>query len=344
MAASDRSAATRIVFWRIDFGAAGPGVALAQILAERPNTTAMAQVIAGLAPDIVVLSGVDYDMQDTTLTAFRNQIAAQGRSFPHLFAPVPNAGIPSGYDLNGDGIRNGPDDAHGYGPYAGARSLAVLSQHPIAKRQRRDFSSFLWRDLPNAKLYTDATPQALARHRLSSVAHLELPVRLPGGAELRLLIYHAGPPAFGNHPDRNRNRNHDETAFWLRLLNDELPLRPPRPPFVLVGDSNLDPFDGDGLNTAMRALLAHPTLQDPQPASRGAALQSDLDHVGPAALDTVTWDHPPGNLRVSYVLPSADLRVVDAGVLWPPPDDSLAAVLDQTGTRHKPVWVDVDLN
>lgn len=323
---------------------AGPGAALAHILAERPNTIAMAQVIARLAPDILVLSGIDYDRQAATLTAFRNQIAAEGHGFPHLFAPVPNAGMPSGHDLNDDGIRHGPDDAHGYGRYAGARALAVLSRLPIDRQHKRDFSGFLWRDLAGAKLYTGAPPQALALHRLSSTAHLELPIRLPDAATLQLLIYHAGPPAFGNHPDRNKNRNHDETAFWLRLLNDDLSLHPPRPPFVLVGGSNLDPFDGDGLNAAMRALLAHPALQDPRPASPGAAARPDPDHAGPAALDTVTWDAPVGSLRVSYVLPSADLQVVDAGVLWPRSDSGLATLLAQTGTRHKPVWVDLQLN
>lgn len=304
----------------------------------------MAEIIAELAPDIIVLSGIDYDMQNTTLVAFRNLIAAQGHTFAHLFAPVPNAGIPSGHDLNGDGVHDGPDDAHGYGPYAGARSLAVLSKHPIQKRQKRDFSRFLWRDLPDAKLYTGISPEILALHKLSSVAHLELPVRLPEGKILRLLIYHAGPPAFGRHPDRNRSRNHDETAFWLRLLNGELPPQPPSPPFVLVGGSNLDPFDGDGLNIAMRALLAHPALQDPGPASAGAVEQADPDHAGRPELDTVAWDAPIGNLRVSYVLPSTDMRVVDAGVLWPPSDDIMATVLARTGTKHKPVWVDIELN
>ena len=179
----------------------------------------MAQVIAGLAPDILVLSGVDYDPRGHTSAALNALIAAQGYDLPHTFAPTPNAGMPSGVDLNGDGMAHGADDAHGYGAYAGARALLLLSRYPLATDRLRDFTQMLWRDLPGAMLFTGATPEQLAVHRLSSIAHVALPVLLPNGADLWLLAYHAGPPLFGNHPDRNRNRNHDESAFWSHWLS-----------------------------------------------------------------------------------------------------------------------------
>jgi hypothetical protein len=47
-------------------------------------------------------------------------------------------------------------------------------------------------------------------------------------------------------------------------------------------------------------------------------------------------------LQVDYVLPSRDLTVVGAGVVWPKADDPLAAVL-AAASRHRPVWVDVML-
>jgi hypothetical protein len=344
--AADTAADTnlRIAFWRVDFGARGPGDALAQISAERPHTTAMAQVIARLKPDILVLSGVDYDMGNATLGSMRALIGAQGHELRHIFAPVPNAGVPSGMDLNGDGIIHGPDDAYGYGEFAGARALAVLSRYPFDLDTLRDFTRFPWRDLPNAKLYTGATAKALAQHRLPSKAQVELPVAISDQTVLRLLIYHAGPPVFGFHPDRNQNRNHDETALWVQLLDGQLPYPPPKRPFVLIGGSNLDPFDGDGIHTAMRDLLDHTALQDPQPSSLGGAAQRDPAHLGPPQLDTVNWDEPQGNLRVSYVLPSVDVVVTGAGVWWPLPSDDDAQLLSQTQTRHKPVWVDLSFN
>lgn len=317
---------------------------MAQITAERPNTRAMAQIIAQLSPDILVLSGIDYDLHNATLRAFRDQITALGPDLQYSYAPKPNAGFPSGLDLNGDGWAHGPDDAHGYAEYAGARSLGVLSRYPFKLSALRDSSQMLWRDLPDALLYDGAQDAQLSQHRLSSVAHIDVPVVLPNGATLALLVYQAGPPVFGDHPDRNRNRNHDETAFWSHLLNGALAAPPPTGPFVLIGGSNLDPYDGDGLHTAMRALLSHPELQDPQPTSMGAVAHADPDHSGPPNTDTVDWDAPQGNLRVAYILPSRDLRVIGTGVLWPMPDDPLSDLLAQTGTAHKPVWVDIALN
>jgi len=304
----------------------------------------MAQVLAQLAPDILVLSGIDYDLDTITLRGFRDLVAGEGHAMPYSFAPKPNAGFATGVDLNSDGDAYGLDDAHGFAWFTGADALGVLSQHPLATERMRDFSQMLWRDLPDARLYSEATPEQLAMHRLASVAHFALPATLPDGSELMLLVYQAGPPVFGGHPDRNLNRNHDETAFWLRYLNADLPYAPQDAPFVLIGGTNLDPFDGDGLHAAMRDLLAHPKLQDPRPASMGALAHADKDHVGPARLDTVDWGDPQGKLRVSYILPSSDLRVIQSGVVWPLADDPLAKLLAQTGIAHKPVWVDLMVN
>ena len=67
-------------------------------------------------------------------------------------------------------------------------------------------------------------------------------------------------------------------------------------------------------------------------------------HIGDPALDTVDWsdDTGPGNLRVSYVLPDAGLKVTDSGVFWPLPDDPLYELL-RDGPRHRLVWVDLEL-
>ncbi|MEO1460542.1 MAG: aldehyde dehydrogenase family protein, partial [Pseudomonadota bacterium] len=40
--------------------------------------------------------------------------------------------------------------------------------------------------------------------------------------------------------------------------------------FVLTGDLNADPKDGDARREALLALLSHPRVQDPRPRSRGA--------------------------------------------------------------------------
>jgi hypothetical protein len=162
---------------------------------------------------------------------------------------------------------------------------------------------------------------------------------LPSGTNLRLLAYYAGPPAFDGPDDRNGRRNHDETAFWLRLMGGDLAFAPPAAPFVVMGQTSLDPIDGDGRPEALRQLLAHPLLQDPAP--RGSHGRVDAGQVGDAALDTALYD-ALGGLRVDYILPSRDMQVLGAGVVWPPEADPQAAVL-ATASRHRPVWVDITL-
>ncbi|MEY4697160.1 MAG: hypothetical protein RIT14_1588, partial [Pseudomonadota bacterium] len=83
-----------------------------------------------------------------------------------------------------------------------------------------------------------------------------------------------------------------------------------------------------------------PALQDPGP--RGTALRSDPDQSGDPAQDTALYPPPLGGLRLDYVLPSHDLRITGAGVLWPPAADPLWPDLT-AASRHFPVWVDVTL-
>jgi hypothetical protein len=74
-------------------------------------------------------------------------------------------------------------------------------------------------------------------------------------------------------------------------------------------------------------------------------MAADSTHVGNPAFDTADWPTDgPGNLRVSYVLPSSDLPVTAAGVFWPAPDDPLATLLGQSeqgAGPHRLVWVDI---
>ena len=186
------------------------------------------------------------------------------------------------------------------------------------------------------------TPDAVALQRLSTTGHWEVPINLPDGSSLRLLVWYATPPVFDGPEDRNGRRNHDEAMFWAALLDGALPYPPPAAPFVILGDANLDPVDGDGLTSGINLLLAHPALQDT--GARADYLRPEPGHKGDAALDTADFSarNGPGGLRVDYILPSADLLVAGSGVMWPGPTDPMAAVF-ATASRHYPVWVDVAL-
>ncbi len=308
-------------------------------------------VVRAVRPDVLLLTSFDYDRDLHALRALAEKFAEAGASYPHLFAYPPNAGVATGRDMDGDG-RTGTDrDAQGYGMFAGQGGMALLSRFPVEAGASRDYSGFLWHDLPGALLSGPEPPEgAWPDQRLSSVGHWDIALQLPDGAGMRVWAWHATPPVFDGPEDRNGRRNHDEAAFWLRYLDGTLPFRPAEAPFVLLGDGNLDPADGDGRPEALAALLAHPRVQDPLPDSAGAVKTAARDrganasHRGDPARDTADWRDDagqPGNLRVDYVLPSAEWRVLDAGVWWPA--DGVAAETAARASRHRLVWADIAL-
>lgn len=338
----------RVAVFNVNLSGRGPGVILRDLKSGSTDADRMAQIIQRTAPDILILTKIDYDLEQRTLKAFLDLLAAMGHDMPHTFALRPNSGWATGRDMDGDGRSNTPDDAHGYGAFAGAGGMAVVSRLPILHDQAEDFSSFLWADLPGNLMPPD-TPQPTVQ-RLSSTGHWRVPIQITDDDILHVLVFYATPPVFGHGPQRNLTRNHDEVAFWTRYLDGALAMRPPTDPVVIAGSANLDPIDGDGMHTAMQQLLTHPRLQDPAPQSTGGEMAGDhpasAGHLGNPALDTTEWtrDIGPGNLRVDYVLPDASLPVVGSGVFWPSPDSELRALLgqgDDVPTRHRLVWVDL---
>ncbi|KAA2313005.1 endonuclease/exonuclease/phosphatase family protein [Pseudooceanicola sediminis] len=309
----------RVAYYDTELGRDGPGLLLRDILGGAdPQVAAVAQIITAARPDILVLSGVDFDVEGLALGALNATLATP---FEHAFAPRPNTGMPTGLDLDGNGRRGEARDAQGYGRFSGAGGMAVLSRFAIAAPVQ-DFSALLWRDQPGTLMRPEDPGHDV--QRLSSLGHWIVPVDV-GAFRLSLAIFRATTPVFDGPEDRNGRRNHDEIAFWTKALTDPARLSPP---FVIAGGANLDPDRGAGRRQAIRDLLTHPALQDPAP--RGA----QGNH-------TVDWPQTdgPGPMRVDYVLPSADLTLEASGVLWPdtPPLADTAA----RASRHRLVWVDL---
>jgi hypothetical protein len=326
----------RIATYNADLSAPGPGLLLHDLRKEDlpPQRAAVVAVIAALDADVLVLTGVDYDLRGEALAALEQRLAAAGSPYPYRLALKPNTGVATGRDLDRNGQLGEPRDAQGWGRFAGEGGIAVLSRLPIGP-DVRDFSGFLWADLPGNLMPEDDPARDL--QRLHTTGAYEVPIVLKGGNSLRLLVFYASPPVFDGPEDRNGRRNHDEAAFWLRLLEGGLSMPPPDGSFVLLGQTSLDPMDGGGRPDALRALLAHPALQDPSP--RGTHDRIDSDHKGDAALDTALYNQL-GGLRVEMILPSSDLKIDSAGVVWPKDDDLMANTL-ATASRHRPVWVDI---
>ncbi len=196
---------------------------------------------------------------------------------------------------------------------------------------------------------------------LSSKSHWDVPIDV-GGRTIHLLAAHPTPPVFDGPEDRNGTRNADEIGFWAYYVAgtdtswivDDAGVSgglAADAEFVIVGDLNSDPVDGDSVAGATQQVLQLNGIQDPAPTSGGAVEAAGAQglinetHSGDPALDTADFtDDAPGNLRADYVLPSAGLEVVDAGVFWPTTDDELSSLVTTdplASSDHRLVWVDL---
>lgn len=329
----------RIATWNVGLDRSGPGLLVQDIAGgDDPQIAAIVRVLVALDADVILLTAVDYDGQAVALGLLADQIKASGTGYPYRFAFRPNTGLQTGFDVDGNGRIGDPRDAQGFGLFSGNGGMAVLSRLPVDAAGAQDFSGFLWRDLPGAMLPEGMEPGLSGVQRLATTGFWDVPVLAEAGP-LHLLAWHATPPVFDGPEDRNGRRNHDEAAFWSLFLKGALPMEPPVGPFVLLGDGNLDPADGDGLQQGIAALLADPAVQDPAP--RGTHGRSEPDQTGDPALDTAVYDDL-GGLRLDYVLPSAGVKVTGAGVLWPAERDPLWPDL-LAASHHFPVWVDIEL-
>ncbi len=345
------------------------GALAAELTAGSAQARAVAEIIQRAAPDVLLLQEFDHD--PAALDHFRaaylavSQSGADPIDYPYVFAPPSNTGEPSGLDLDGDGEVGGPGDAHGFGQFPGQYAFAILSRFPIDEAAVRTLQTLRWAAMPDARVptlpesgapfYPEAGWQAL---RLSSKNHVDVPIRVDGRV-LHLVAAHPTPPVFDGPEDRNGRRNADE----IRLLADYID--PDRSgwivddagqsgglaagaSFVVAGDLNADPVDGDSTDRAAAQLLEHPLIHagaargEQVPRSEGGRANGPQpDQAGDPAHDTAGW-----GLRVDYVLPSADLEVIASGVWWPAADDphaGLVARVDEqdVSSDHRLVWIDL---
>ncbi|MEM7674565.1 MAG: endonuclease/exonuclease/phosphatase family protein, partial [Myxococcota bacterium] len=347
----------------------------------------IAEILQRVRPTVVLLNEFDYDESGLAARRFAENYLGVGQNganpieYPFVYLAPSNTGIPSGLDLNNDGNVGGPNDAFGFGFFPGQFGMLILSQHPIATENVRTFQTFLWRDMPGAllPLIPGEGPGALEPYftseeldavRLSSKSHWDVPI-VVNGVTVHVLAAHPTPPVFDdgertfdgvvNAIDRNGLRNHDEIRFWSDYVT---PGRggyiyddagntgglPAGERFVIVGDYNADPFDGDSTADAAQQFTNHPEINNRfVPRSFGGAQQAAIqgginaEHQGNAAFDTADFGEPPGNLRVDYVLPSEfGLDVLNGGVFWPNDGDPLFGLA--AASDHRLVYLDLDFN
>ncbi|GGY38277.1 endonuclease/exonuclease/phosphatase family protein [Parvularcula lutaonensis] len=334
-----------------------------------PQIEAVREVIRRVDPDILVLNEFDHDETGEALALFAQQLDL---GYDHWLSLPSNTGVPSGVDYDGDGRADHPEgsreygnDSFGYGVHPGQYAIAILSRYPIDKGGVRTFRELLWKDMPGNLLPTEFySEEAQQVFRLSSKTHADVPVMV-GDETLHMILAHPTPPGFDGPEDRNGRRNHDEIrlienyidgADWLVDDAGKAGGLDAGAYFVIAGDLNADPVDGDvpdGIEPhAIVSLLQNPQLTDPEPRSAGGVEAAErqggnnLRQSGDPALDTGDFsDSRVGNLRIDYVLPSSNLDVVGSGVFWPAEGedgfDLVGPGFPPVSSDHRMVWVDL---
>lgn len=373
---------------------------------RRQQAATVAEIIKIANPDILLLNEFDYgtnaradldNFADSFVGTRRSAIANRDGNAPapasdadpvayqYRFIAPTNTGIASGFDLNNNGVAvttplapGYGDDAYGFGEYEGRFGVAFLSKYEILTDQIRTFQTFRWADMPGNRIpggfYSD---EELAVFRLSSKNHWDIPVLIDGEI-VHILASHPTPPVFDGPEDRNGTRNADEIRFWDDYISglgdyiyDDVGIfggLAAGARFVIMGDQNSDPNDGDSIKPAIQSLLANPRVDQSAaclPTSAGgveAANQggNNAGHTGPDDQDTADFNDfgpfGPGNLRVDHVLPSRrGLTCTGAGVFWPTAADPLSALVGTFGfypsslgngfpaSDHKLVYADIEV-
>ena len=333
-----------------------------------PRLRQVAAILQKVRPDIVLLNEFDFDPAVDAATLFNNNYLAHGQDpihYPYHFRAPVNTGIDSGLDLDVDGKTGGAGDGWGFGQFPGQYAMLLLSRYPIDPRRSRSFRDFRWSSLPGARrpINPDGSPfypdKVWDQLRLSSKSHWDLAIDIDG-QDFHLLAHHPTPPVFDGPEDRNGLRNFDEIRFWLDytqpgsadyIVDDDGVSGgiSPGASFVIAGDFNADPQDGDSVENAIGQLLHAKWIDsDCVPVSKGAdeaaRIQGGLngEQQGDPAADTADFnDKFTGNLRLDYLLPSSRLPVTGCGVFWP--------ALDEVGhewvevSDHRLVWLDITL-
>jgi hypothetical protein len=353
---------------------------------DDPQIQAVAEIIQRTRPDVLLINEFDYDPAGEAMALFQanylgvSQNGAEPITYPHTFAAESNTGIPSGRDLNKDGRVGGPlgsfdwaNDSFGFGQFPGQFGMAVFSAYDIDEGAARTFQNFLWKDMPGRLIPADPVTGEpwydegdMEVFRLSSKSHWDLPIQV-GSKTVHFLVSHPTPPVFDGPEDRNGTRNFDEIRFWADYIRggqhssyiyDDAGAYGGLAPgalFVIAGDQNADPFDGDSVPGAAQQLLDSPKVNTKiTPASDGGVEAADQGppndtHLGDPAFDTADFSEAafggPGNLRADYVLPSRSLKMVDAGIFWPTSDDPYFYLtgpgFPPVSSDHRLVWIDI---
>ncbi len=336
----------------------------------------VAEIIQRAKPDVLLINEFDHDEAGRAATLFRANYLERSQNgqtpivYPYVYVAPSNTGVPSSLDLNRDGktivepgSRGYGEDSLGFGQFPGQYAFVLFSKYPIQLDRIRTHQKLLWSELPGNRMPLDFYgPRAAEVLTLSSKNHVDVPIDIDGKI-VHVLAAHPTPPVFDGPEDRNGLRNRDEIKL-LEMMIDKLsdvadapasgfPVRDMPAvrdvPFVVLGDLNADPNDGESVDHAIRQLLEHPRVDASVVPQSNGAIEAAKAQAGPnvghrtdPSTDTADFSEKgknSGNLRVDYVLPSRELKPLLGGVFWPASDEPGHELID--ASDHRLVWVDV---
>jgi hypothetical protein len=374
--ATTSTAPLRVATYNTSLYSDQAGGLIAELEGDSTHARKIAAVLQNVRPDLVLLNEFDYDDGHRAADLFQHKYleapqpgGGDAMRYPYRYLAPVNTGVPSGLDLDNNGriggsARDYGNDAWGYGLHPGQYGMLVLSKYPIDEAAVRSFRLLKWSTVPGAVNPVDPrtnkpwySAKAWAQLRLSSKSHWDVPVQAPGGI-VHFLVSHPTPPVFDGPEDRNGERNAQEISLWRHYLDNAPDAAwlcddagrcgglEAKAKFVIAGDLNNDPIDGDGHHDAIVELMEHPrVLRHPTPISAGGA-ESARAYAAKGLLrrgapEHVTGDFGPksGAMRLDYVLPSTGLAHVDGGIFWPASSDAHAKIAD--GSDHHLVWADL---
>ncbi len=361
----------RIATYNVSLHGNAAGELVKRLEKDDLNARRIAAVIQNVRPDIVLLNEFDYDAEGRAADLFQRRYLEQPQfgekaiHYPYRYLASVNTGVASGFDLDRDGSigksgRAYGNDAWGFGLYPGQYGMLLLSRYPIDAARIRSFKHLKWSTMPDAKApVITATGQpwfataAWQKMPVSSKSHWDVPVQTPQG-EIHVLASHPTPPSFDGPENRNGLRNKAELDLWNAYLSapdarwlcddgGQCGGLKPQESFVILGDLNADPQDGDGEHAGIANLIAHPRVAKyAAPESDGGANTARKyarTRAGNVRTHTADFGPTVGTLRVDYVLPSADFDVLRSGVFWPVAPNPKSQWVG--ASDHHMVWLDI---
>jgi hypothetical protein len=335
----------------------------------------VAEIIQRVRPEVLLINEFDYNGSTNVELLIHNylKVSQHGQEpidYPYYFVAPSNTGIATGLDVNNNGTigtsgQDYGDDSFGFGKFPGQYGLVVLSQYPIDMNQTRTFQKFLWKDMPDNNMPTneDHTPyytqDVVDIYRLSSKSHWDVAIDI-NGTTVHVLVSHPTPPTFDDGDkdnttsfvvDWNGLRNHDEIRFWKDYINGKSYFYDDNnvsgglaagERFVIMGDENADPDEGDSYDSAIMQLLDDELINTSFTPTSNGATSEGVSHR--ESDDTANW-----SIRADYVLPSVNgFMQIQSGIFWPKLTDIKHYLVEKRGglensSDHRMVWVDLNL-